>query len=114
MQKNFKLETILTLVTGINFTDDFNEVFELVKFVYNDRFITSTGLSLLKDDIKYYLLSIHPKLNELGYLPYSNISKNIWLDTQKKKFGDFLPVYIMENDSEKDNILKKYNYKKRN
>lgn len=30
MQKEFKLETILSLISNKSFVDDFNEVFELV------------------------------------------------------------------------------------
>ena len=60
MQKEFKIETILSLITNKSFVDDFNEVFELVWFMYNDPNITTCGICILRDKIKEHLLNIHP------------------------------------------------------
>ena len=95
MQKDFSLETILTITTGISFTDCFDDIYELSFFVYDDPYISPLGLSFIKYDLRNHLLTIHPELN--GVVPsYASIKNykalDSWINKQKSIFGDTLPV----------------------
>lgn len=100
--KEFDLETILTIITGINLTDDFNKVFELAKYIYDDEFINDSAISYLRNDMKEHLLNIHPKLGNIGYIPQTSMYLDIWIGIQKDNFGEYLSV------SPKGQSLKKY------
>jgi len=91
MTQNFELETILSVITGINFTDDFNKVFALFWYAYNDNLISPTGLGALKNDLREHLLTIHPELAEAVYNRRVD-NMDTWITEQKIKFGEFLPV----------------------
>lgn len=92
MQKEFKLETILSLINNKSFVDDFNEVFELVWFIYNDKNINTCGICVLREEMKEHLLSIHPELNEIDDIPVFKFSLEGWIKCQKLKYGESLPV----------------------
>lgn len=95
MQKDFKLETILTIITGINLTDNFNDVYELAYFIFEDRLITATGLSILKDQMKEHLLNIHPELNTVNWVPETKVCRDLWVNYQKKLFGESIQVTVL-------------------
>lgn len=92
MQKEFKLETILSLITNKSFVDDFNEVFELVWFIYNDKNINTCGICVLREEMKEHLLNIHPELNEIDDIPVFKFSLDGWMKQQKLKYGESLPI----------------------
>ena len=95
MQENISLETILSIITGISCTDDFDKVFELAWFVYDDKLINSAGLGIIKDELKEHLLNIHPELKDINYSKCALKNKiylESWLKQQKEKFGETLPV----------------------
>lgn len=92
MQKDFKLETILSLITNKSFVDDFNEVFELVWFLYDNPSINTCEICVLRDEMKKHLLNIHPQLNEIDDVPIFKFSLEGWLKCQKLKYGESLPI----------------------
>ena len=90
--QNFNLETIFTAISGINFTDDFDNVYRLAWFVYDNPRINKCGLVSLKDQLKQHLLTIHPELENIGYIPILEKNYTKWMSLQKLKFGETLPV----------------------
>ena len=93
MQKDFELETILSVTTGINCTNNFSKVHELLSFVFNDNFMNNMALEFCKDDLKEHLLNIHPQLiNVIPPTIHYGIFLDSWLKKQKETFGDFLTV----------------------
>ena len=104
MAKEFDLETILTITTGITLVDDFNKVFNLAQFVYNDEYLNTTGLQFLKYDLKDYILSCYPELkNVIPPMTYSISFPTMWLEAQKQKFSSSLEL----TPKVKDAILKR-------
>lgn len=79
MQENFELETILTIITGIKFTEDFQKVYDLAWFVYDDSFINESGLCSLRQHLTEHLLTIHPNLKEIERVLKSKFYHNSWL-----------------------------------
>lgn len=107
MQKDFELETILSVTTGINCSNDFSKVHELACFVFNDNFMNTMALEFCKDDLKEHLLDIHPQLrNVTPPIIHYGIFLDSWLRQQKEKFGKFLPVSEFEKTlvEEKQNL----------
>ncbi len=92
MKRNFELGTILTFTTGINCTDNFYKAYELAWFVFDDKFITGTGLRIVKDKLKEHLLNLYPQLKDVNYIAYLETSFEAWLSAQKEKYGELLPV----------------------
>jgi len=109
MQKEFSLEAILSITTGISCTADFDKVYELVWFVYNDSLINSLGLGIIKDELKEHLLNIHPELRDISYSKKSLKNKSYltnWLEKQKETFGEILPVSRLGESLEESYIAK--------
>lgn len=100
MNKDFKLETILTITTGTTLTMDFNDVFELTKFVFNDEFINTSGIQALNQSLREHLLSIYPELAETGKVP--TLFLDSWVRIQKEKYGDVLSVCQIGEQLKKD------------
>lgn len=105
VQENFELETILTIMTGIKFTEDFQKVYDLAWFVYDDSFINESGLRLLRQNLMEHLLTIHPKLKEIESVPKLKFKKNSWLLNQKIKFGISLPVSKIGAQLKKEQLV---------
>lgn len=99
MQEDFDLETILTITTGINLTDDFNKVFELAWFVFDDPYINVSGIYFLQDSLKEYILHIYPELADITEVPKFKYSQKYWLEEQKIKFGKVLPIIKTKDNS---------------
>lgn len=103
MQEYFDLETILSVTTGINLTDDFNKIFDLYKFVYNDPYITTTCLGGLRRNLIIHLLTIHPELRK----NFPNLNKeriNDWLIEQKLELGSRLPISRIGEELESSHL----------
>ena len=100
MQKDFNLEAILTVTTGNALTDDFCDVFELAKFVFDDESINTSGIQVLKQPLRQHLLTIHPELDEVGRVP--TLFLDSWLRLQKEKYGAMLSVPQIGEQLEKD------------
>lgn len=124
-KKEFDLEVILTMINGVNYTDDFSKVFLLADFVYGEKLINSTDLIMLSDNLKQHLLECLKKdLNRKGfylednmtaedwlnkYINYDSgrgISEELWLESLKSKLGNTIMIENKENENNEEN----YNY----
>lgn len=109
--ENFELGTILTMTTGYTCTDDFDKVWRLVWFICDDTMINTTGLFIVKDDIKKHLLTIHPELKNVKYQKDRDL--NNFLIEQEEKFGSVLPVTKLgvklpeQKESDSKKLIKK-------
>lgn len=87
MSKDFDLATILSAISGINFTDDFEQVFDLYKFAYGDG-MNMVGMAAMLGHLKAHVLGMYP---ELGFVQYEGITNiDAWLIEQKARFGERL------------------------
>ena len=93
IQEEFSLEAVLSVISGINYTNDFNEVFELYWFMFEDPFINMSGICNLKDTATRHILTIHPELKSVIYNRNMNIDE--WLDKQRQLFGNSLLISIV-------------------
>ena len=93
MQEDFDLETILSIITGINCTNDFFNVYELFWFIFEDPMIDSEKIVSLREIAKNHLLKIHPMLRRVKY--DKNIPIDEWIRRQKILFGNSLTVSII-------------------
>ena len=93
LQEEFSLESILSIVTGINCTNDFYEVYELIWFMFEDEFINDSGLLQKEEIARRHILNIHPELRSISYNRIDNIDD--WINKQKDLFGDTLPISII-------------------
>ena len=93
LQEEFSLESILTIVTGINCTNDFYEVYELYWFMFENEFINDAGLLALKDKARSHILNIHPELKNVSYSKENDL--DTWIFEQKSIFGDTLPISLI-------------------
>ena len=121
-KKEFDLEVILTMINGVNYTDDFSKVFLLADFVYGEKLINSTDLIMLSDNLKQHLLECLKKdLNRKGfylednmtaedwlnkYINYDSgrgISEELWLESLKSKLGNTIMIENKENENNEEN-----------
>ena len=92
MQEDFELETILSVVTGINFTSNFGRIYDLFSFMFEDENIDIQKVNEYIPIARMHILTIHPELLNMTFNTNGNISE--WLNDQKRIFGDFLKVSI--------------------
>ena len=93
MQEDFELETVLSLTTGYNFTNDFGKVFDLVQFMFEDPFIDTLGLNILKDIAVKHIYYLYPELQNVSYNP--NMDIDSFIDEQKSIYGDELTISVI-------------------
>ena len=93
MQDDFDLDAILTITTGVKCTDDFNKVYELFWFIFEDDLIGPLGIGMLKDTARNHILRIHPELKNVRYDQSMDI--DTWVNNQKEYFGDKLTISIL-------------------
>ena len=93
MQDDFELETVLSVTTGINLTDDFSKVFDLFCFMFEDDLLNVTALISLRETAKKHILNIHPELRRVSYNQNVNLEK--WIANQKEMFGDSITISIL-------------------
>lgn len=101
--KNFKLGVILTVTTGhvlLKKNDNFGEVHKLFWWVYDDNLIDDLGIGMLQKEMKEHLLKIHPQLKNVKFRKGINVEKFIL--KQEKKFGEFLPVCKINEESKEE------------
>jgi len=89
-QKEFRLESILSVITGYVFTNSIDEVLELFWFMYDDPFIDTTGIYFLRKEAKKHILNIHPELKSVKLNKKDN--KLEWINNQIELFGDTLQI----------------------
>ena len=105
MQRNFELETILSVTTGINHTDDFGKVYDLASYVFSDDTLSPLAIGILKDDLRNHLLTIHPELKDVRCTCRNRLA---WVEKQKINFGSELAVSKLGMPlNEKGNARKK-------
>lgn len=92
MIKDFKLETILTSITGINCCKEFSDFWELANFFINGNIPSSTMISTIEEPLKKHLISLYPALADVKYNSQFETSLNAWINSQKEIFGETLPV----------------------
>ena len=94
-QKKFKLETVLSIITGMSLIDDYNEVFDLYKYVFVDPLINAITVQILKPSLVNHLLEIHPELNKVKYDSSLDVDIDRWLALQKYNLGDEIDVCVI-------------------
>lgn len=99
--RHFKLETILTVITGINLTEKFNEVYELAFYIYDDKLLNASAIIYLKDDMIKHILDSYPELTEVNYIPRSPFERELWLKSLKQKYGNTLLISKKEKELKK-------------
>ena len=90
MAKNFDITTILSMITGVNYTDDLSKVYELVWFVCKDKIISPLEIKAIKEDVKKHLLTLYPEFANIKNIPSYNFNK--FLINIEKEYGMVLPV----------------------
>ncbi len=93
MQEDFELETVLSLITGYNFTNDFGKVFDLVQFMFEDPFIDTLGLFVLKDTACKHIYYLYPELQSISFNP--NMDINSFIDEKKSIYGNELTISVI-------------------
>lgn len=102
MQEDFDLESVLTVVTGVNCTNDFEKVIDLFSFIFEDPLISMDKIIFLKNTAKNHILKIHPELKNISFdkdIIFNNGDKGIifnkWINAQKVRFGDTVTVSVI-------------------
>ena len=92
MTKDFELETVLSVTTGISCVDNFSKVYDLAYFIFDDDGISPLALGMMKPKMIEHILDIHPELK--GVTPTWKERKNLdsWIETQKANFGERLTI----------------------
>lgn len=107
MVKNFDLGTVLSAATGTSCVDDFNKVYEIAYFILDDKLITALGLVNAFPIMRNHIITIYPELRDV--MPRLNDRNNIdvWVNLQKEKYGEELPIPQLGDKLEEKELVKK-------
>ena len=108
MSKKFNLKTVISAISVSNIADDFNDVFELYWYVFDDPTITTTGLPILRSDLLNHLEKTFPGLREAEYKAYTRYGVLL------QEYGKELEVLSIKELEELKYIDDKKNIKKNN
>lgn len=113
MSRKFDLKIVISAISVSNIADDFNDVFELYWYVFDDPTITTTGLPILRRDLLNHLEKTFPGLREAEYKAHTRYGVLL------QEYGKELEVLsIKEFEEEKtfvdDKKRSKKNTKKKN
>ena len=92
MERDFELNTILSIIIGEYCSDDIVKVYDLASFVYDKRITEAHELTELLMPLKEHLLKIHPQLKDCTYNPRVEFSFDSWLRSQQYDYGKTLSV----------------------
>ena len=92
MQDDFELETVLSIITGINFTNDINSIYDLYSFIFEDPMLEYVDFNELNENAKKHILKIHPELKHVS-INTTDLVK--WLNVQKLIYGDTMTISII-------------------
>lgn len=90
MEEYFDTETILSVVTKINYAKNLNKIYHLYWFLFDNDFINMDGIVLLDMQVSNHLLNIYPELLNIDISNINNLDKCI--ETYKNIFGDKLLI----------------------
>ncbi len=93
MIKEFSLEAILSIISGINYCGSFDKVYEVFRFAYNNPYINASEIFILRDELTRHILRLHPELNTIKF-----INDTEFIDEQKKIYGETLSITRMKSD----------------
>lgn len=93
MQEDFDLETVLSLITGVNRSNNWSNIFELLLFIFEEEDFGQISMVELIDIAKKHILNIHPELNNL--IIDTNITPQNWINNQKAIFGNSITISIL-------------------
>ena len=109
MSKNFDVKTVVSAVSGTNIANSFGDVFNLYWYVFDDPYITSTGIVELRKDLLEHLANTYPGLREAEYKPYTRYGVLV------QEYGQELEIFsIKELEEQKRFVDDKKTSKKKN
>lgn len=107
MQREYDLETILTITTGKSFIDNWDKIFHLMSFVFGDCPINNVNFPILLETLRAHIIYLYPVFAFL--VPNKEIEPNsyIWIEARKLQYGSTLPICpIGEKLSQKKNFMR--------
>lgn len=93
MQDDFDLATILSITTGINLTDNFENIYDLFCFMFEEDDIDPLAMVTLRDTACRHLFRIHPEIKHLKY--DKTVGVDEWIQKQKAIYGDTLTISVV-------------------
>ena len=108
MSRKFNLKTVISAISVSNIADDFNDVFELYWYVFDDPTITTTGLPILRRDLLNHLEKTFPGLREAEYKAHTRYGVLL------QEYGKELEVLSIKELEEQKYIDDKKNANKKN
>jgi hypothetical protein len=91
MQKDFDLDTVLSVVYRYNITENYQNILDLYSFMFNYDEISMTDYFKLYEKGRSHILSLYPELNDpetdfdIHYI-------NSYVNKQKQLFGQSITI----------------------
>lgn len=92
MQKNFSLETILSIITGFIFTN-YKDVYDLYGFIMEKEDFDDKYFIENYNKVRNHIVNLYPNLSNISLDATRNL--NEWLNEQKALFGDTLTISVI-------------------
>ena len=99
MSKNFDVKTIVSAISGKNIANSFDDIFNLYWYVFDDPYITSTGIVELRKDLLEHLAKKYPGLREAEYKPYTRYGVLV------QEYGQELEIFSIKELEEQKTFI---------
>lgn len=92
MEKNFRLETLLSITSKHQFVEDKQEIYDFVGFVFQKK-INEINYRIFLSSAITHLIKLYPHIFHNNYYDETKCSNPVeWLIEQKIRYGDYLPI----------------------
>lgn len=92
MQDDFDLDVVLSVLTGINFTD-YGKLYEFFCFLFEDDSLNPNDIISLRNIAIKHIYKIHPELLTVRYDKKTSISN--WISQQKSMLGNTITISVI-------------------
>ncbi len=93
MQADFDLDTVLSVVSRFNITDDYNNVINLIGFISGIPNISMTDFFKWYEPARNHILSLYPGLDDPVY-GFDSHSIGMYVKEKKEQFDDHLTISV--------------------
>ena len=98
MQKHFDIDTVLSVVSRFNITDNYNNVIDLVGFVVNKPNTNMIDFFKYYEKARNYIISLYPELDDPIYGFDSHYISD-YVQDRKRRFGNSLIIGTIEENA---------------
>jgi len=103
MQADFDLDTVLSVVSRFNITDNYNNVIDLISFISGIPNISMTDFFTHYEPARSHILSLYPDLDDPIY-GFDSHYISTYVNNQRERFGSTITISVFGQPVQKRQV----------